>query len=90
LPLALIAFVRSGRRPGAAESRAASAPVAAATASAGQAEEASASALELEAAPEIWARLNELAFGVPARPPADEPAQRQVAAGVSAEPSVNA
>ncbi|HXZ60092.1 MAG TPA: HDOD domain-containing protein [Steroidobacteraceae bacterium] len=84
LPLACIAFVRSGRRPGAAESRAASAPAAAATAPAGQAGDAAAPAPEPEAAPGIWARLNELAFGVPARPPADQPLHREVAAAVDA------
>ncbi len=33
-------------------------------------------------APEIAAQLHELAFGVPLRPPADEPAHREVAAAV--------
>lgn len=33
-------------------------------------------------APDVAARLHELAFGVPLRPPADEPAHREVAAAV--------
>lgn len=75
LPVALIAFVLSGRRPRGEEHQSpAPAPVAA-----------SAPAIPATPAPpaaEVAARLHELAFGVPLRPPADEPAHREVAAAV--------
>jgi len=80
LPVALLALVFSGRRPRQADPRVraeqqptpapAPAPVRPAPATA------------VPPAPEVAARLHELAFGVPLRPPADEPAHREVAAAV--------
>ncbi len=84
LPVALIAFVLSGRRPRSARE-------AGAATEQGQEQEAPPSApapppaTPMSAAlpvPEVAARLHELAFGVPWRPPADEAAHREVAAAV--------
>jgi len=85
LPLALVAFVRSGRRADTGRARTASVPDAAAAAPAGRAPEAATRPPEPGPALEISARLAELAFGVPARPAAETPAHRGVAAAVDAQ-----
>jgi HD-like signal output (HDOD) protein len=72
LPVALIAFVRSGRRPRAQTPAPAPAPSTHPTAP----------AAAPPPVPEVGARLHELAFGAPLRPPADEAAHREVAAAV--------
>ena len=77
LPVALIAFVLSGRRPrGAAE------PAPAPSAAPVPPIQLPAPAAAAPPSPEVASRLHELAFGVPLRPPADEPAHREVAAAV--------
>ncbi|HUL46836.1 MAG TPA: HDOD domain-containing protein [Steroidobacteraceae bacterium] len=77
LPVALIAFVLSGRRPRREEEQA---PVPAPAPVPPIQPEAPASAAP--PAPEVASRLHELAFGVPPRPPSDEPAHREVVAAV--------
>src|SRR5215472_12184150 len=81
LPVALLALVLSGRRPRRAdplvkdEAQPTPAPAPAPVVP-------SIPATGASQAPEVAARLHELAFGVPLRPPADEPAHREVAAAV--------
>ena len=74
LPVALVAFAHSGRRvpvPAPVPADAPAAPV-----------PAPGPAQPPRAAPEVAARLHELAFGVPLRPPAGEPAHREAVAAV--------
>src|SRR5215472_7243368 len=81
LPVALLALVLSGRRPRRAdplvkdEAQPTPAPAPAPVVP-------SIPATGASQAPEVASRLHELAFGVPLRPPADEPAHREVAAAV--------
>lgn len=84
LSLALVAFVRSGRRPDASRASATDEPGVAAAAPGGQAADTGTSSPEPGPKPEMSARLAELAFGVPARSPAEAPAHREAAAAVDA------
>lgn len=77
LPVALIAFVLSGRRPRRDEAQDPASPPAPLPPI-----EPAAAAAAVPPAPGVPAQLHELAFGVPLRPPADEPAHREVAAAV--------
>jgi HD-like signal output (HDOD) protein len=79
LPVALIALLRSGRRP--AGAGVAPQAVAAAPAVAAEAEEAAPPA-EPSRPPEVTAAFHELAFGTPFRFASDQPAHRDVAAAV--------
>jgi len=84
LSFALIAFVRSGRRPEAGRARVATEPDPAAAAPAAAAQDVTTRPPEQGSTPQISTQLAELAFGVPARPRADAPAHREVAAAVDA------
>ena len=76
LPAALIAFVLSGRRPRRAAQTPAPAPASVPPS------QPAPQATAAPPGPDVAARFHELAFGVPLRPPADEPAHREVAAAV--------
>jgi HD-like signal output (HDOD) protein len=82
LPVALIALVRSGRRP--AQPRAGSAPVAAASEPPAASPGAGAQppAAPGSPPPELGAGFHELAFGTPLRSASEEPVHREVAAAV--------